>query len=46
MEQDFNVWVLVAGVGVVAVVILAVVAIVRHRRAGQNRGGSRGRDSL
>jgi len=46
MEQDFNVWVLVAGVGVVAAVILAAVAVVRHRRAGQNKGKSRGRDSL
>ncbi len=46
MERDFNVWVLVAGVGVVAAVILAAVAVVRHRRAGQNKGRSRGRDSL
>jgi hypothetical protein len=46
MEQDFNVWVLVAGVGVVAVLLLAVVAIVRHRRAGRNQGRSPGRDSL
>ena len=46
MEQNFNIGVLVAGIGVVAVVILAAVAIVRHRRAGQNQSKSRGRDSL
>jgi hypothetical protein len=46
MEQDFNVWVLVAGIGVVAALLLAAVAIVRHRRAGQNKGKSRDRDSL
>ncbi|MCM2465548.1 carboxypeptidase regulatory-like domain-containing protein [Methanoculleus oceani] len=46
MERDFGIWVLVAGVGVVAVVLLGAVAVVRHRRAGRNQGKSRGRDSL
>ncbi len=46
MERDFGSWVLVAGVGVVAVVLLAGVLVVRRRRAGQNKGKSRGRDSL
>lgn len=46
MEQDFPVWVLVAGVGVVAAVLLAGVLVVRRRRAGQTPGRSRGRDSL
>lgn len=46
MEQDFNVWVLVAGVGVVAAVLLGAVMVVRRRRAGRNRSKSRGRDSL
>ncbi|WP_292365225.1 MULTISPECIES: carboxypeptidase regulatory-like domain-containing protein [unclassified Methanoculleus] len=46
MEKDFNVWVLVAGVGVVAAVLLGAVMVVRRRRAGRNRGKSRGRDSL
>jgi len=38
MEQTFNVWVIVAGVGVVAVVILAAVVVVRRRNAGKSRG--------
>jgi len=46
MEQDLNVWMLAAGVGVVAAVLLGAVMVVRHRRAGQNKGKSRGRDSL
>ncbi|KAF5046413.1 hypothetical protein DSECCO2_471020 [anaerobic digester metagenome] len=46
MEQNFNVWVLVAGVGVVAVVLVAGVVVVRRRQAGQSRGRSRDRDSL
>jgi hypothetical protein len=46
MEQNFNVWVLVAGVGVVAIVIIGAVLVVRRRRAGQSRGRSRDRDSL
>ncbi|MCT8336443.1 carboxypeptidase-like regulatory domain-containing protein [Methanoculleus sp. Afa-1] len=46
MEKDFNVWVLVAGVGVVAVLLLAAVMVVRHRRAGRNRGRPRRPDSL
>ncbi|SCL76482.1 PEGA domain protein [Methanoculleus chikugoensis] len=46
MEQNFNVWVLVAGIGVVAVLLLAVVMVVRQRRAGQNRGRPRRPDSL
>lgn len=37
MEQTFNVWVLVAGIGVVAAVILAAVLVVRRRQAGQTR---------
>ncbi|WP_214083791.1 PEGA domain-containing protein [Methanoculleus sp.] len=46
MEQDFDIWMLAAGVGVVAALLLAVVMIVRRRRAARNRGKSRGRDSL
>ena len=46
MEQNFNVWVLVAGVGVVVVVLIAGVVVVLRRRAGQSRGRSRDRDSL
>lgn len=48
MEQNFNIGVLVAGVGVVAVVIiLGAILVVRRRRAGQSRNRSRGgRDSL
>ncbi|MDD2473334.1 MULTISPECIES: PEGA domain-containing protein [unclassified Methanoculleus] len=46
MEQTFNVWVLVAGVGVVAVILLAAVFVVRRRQAGKNRGKPRIRDSL
>ena len=46
MEKDFNVWVLVAGIGVVAVLLLAVAMVVRQRRAGQNRGRPRRPDSL
>ncbi|HOI12885.1 MAG TPA: PEGA domain-containing protein [Methanoculleus sp.] len=46
MEREFNIWLLAAGVGVVAAVLLAGVMIVRRRRAGQNRSKSRGRDSL
>ena len=46
MERDFSVWVLAAGAGVVAVVLLGAVLVVRRRRAGRNRGRSRGRDSL
>ena len=38
MEQTFNAWVLVAGIGVVAVVILAAVVVVRRRNAGTGRG--------
>ena len=46
MEKEFPVWALVAGIGVVAVLLLAVVMVVRHRRAGQNRGRPRRPDSL
>ena len=46
MEKDFNVWVLVAGVGVVAAVLIGAVLVMRHRRAGRNRGRSRGPGSL
>ncbi|WP_067078712.1 carboxypeptidase regulatory-like domain-containing protein [Methanoculleus horonobensis] len=46
LEKDFNVWVLVAGVGVVAVLLLAAVMVVRYRRAGRNRGKPRRPDSL
>lgn len=46
MERESNLWLLVAGVGVVAVALLAGVMVVRRRRAGQNKGKSRGRDSL
>ncbi|KAF5088492.1 Carboxypeptidase regulatory-like domain protein [anaerobic digester metagenome] len=46
MEKDFNVWVLVAGIGVVAVLLLAVVMVVRHRRGGRSRGKPRRPDSL
>ena len=38
MEQTFNAWVLLAGVGVVAAVILGVVLVVRRREAGTGRG--------
>lgn len=46
MEREFNIWLLVTGVGVVAVVLLAGVMLVRRRRAGQNRSKPRSRDSL
>lgn len=46
LEQDSNIWVLVAGVGVVAAILIGAVLVIRHRRAGQNKGKSRGRDSL
>lgn len=46
MQKDFNVWVLVAGIGVVAVLLFAAVMVVRHRRAGRNRGRPRRPDSL
>ncbi|WP_243668734.1 carboxypeptidase-like regulatory domain-containing protein [Methanoculleus chikugoensis] len=41
MEKDFNVWVLVAGVGVVAVLLLAAVMVVRHRAGGGGTGAGR-----
>lgn len=38
MEQSFNPWALVAGVGVVAAVILGVILVVRRHEAGTGRG--------
>ena len=47
MEQAVNVWVLVAGIGVVTAVILGAIFMVRRRQAGQSRSRSpRGRDGL
>ncbi len=46
MEQNFNIWMLVAGIGIVAVVLVAVVLVVRRRQAGPVRGRSRGRGEL
>ena len=46
MEQTFNAWVVVAGIGVVAAVVLGAVLVVRRRRAGQSRSRPRGRDKL
>ena len=46
MEQTFNPWVVVAGIGVVAAVVLGAALLVRRRRAGQSRSRPRGRDKL
>jgi hypothetical protein len=46
MEQTFNRWVVVAGIGVVAAVVLGAALLVRRRRAGQSRSRPRGRDKL
>jgi len=47
MEQAVNVWVLLAGIGVVAAVILGAIFMVRRRQAGQSRSRSpRGRGGL
>ena len=46
MEKEFPVWALVAGIGVVAVLLLAAVMVVRRRQAGRNRGRPRRPDSL
>jgi len=47
MEETFNVWMLVVGVGVVAAVLLGAVLVVRRRRAGAGRGRPpRGRGRL
>ena len=45
MEQTFNIWVLVAGIGAIAVIVGAVL-MVRRRQAGRSRSKTRGRDGL
>lgn len=49
MEPNFNIWMLVAGIGIVALIVFVAIFIVRQRQArrvGQGPGRSRGRDSL
>ncbi len=47
MEQTFNIWVIAAGIGAVAAVVLGAVLMVQRRKAGQNRNKpQRGRDRL
>jgi len=46
MEKEFPVWALVAGIGVVAVLLLAVAMVVRRRQGGRSRGKPRRPDSL
>ncbi len=46
MEPTFNIWMLVAGIGVVAAILVAGVFVVRRRQAVPDRSKSRGRDGL
>ncbi|MDV2481530.1 PEGA domain-containing protein [Methanoculleus sp. Wushi-C6] len=46
MEQSLNVWMIAAGIGVVAVVLVAGVLVLRRRQAGRDQSKPRGRDGL